>query len=188
MRLRLLATLACLIPSAAFGDASIPALPVPSGGVMIFNQGTAELAGYRIVVASTGDSVAIDGAGRGDRRLSAQLTQALFADLAAAMPLSKLNAATCPPGSTPPIQTFVTYRGERSPDLACATDPQAAALYNDVQSIAHALYVANYRSRAISRYGTGGQAGGAVTGAQSGQGASTPSGPLPGYGGYGNSY
>ena len=85
MRLRLLATLACLIPSAAFGDASIPALPVPSGGVMIFNQGTAELAGYRIVVASTGDSVAIDGAGRGDRRLSAQLTQALFADLAAAV-------------------------------------------------------------------------------------------------------
>src|ERR1700680_981515 len=124
MRLCALALLTVLLPSAALADTAapaaptVPALPVPAGGVMILSPGTADLAGYRVVVAPSGDSAAIEGAGRGTRPLSPQLLKTLFADPRAAMPLSNLATSPCAPDSHPLTPIIITYQGQTSPDVA----------------------------------------------------------------------
>ena len=165
--------------------AAVPPLPVPAGSAMIFSPGTADLIGYRIVLAPNGDAVAVDGAGRAQRPISPKLAKALFDDLATATPLSKLATAPCSPPATVVAPVLITYGNDTSPDLGCNADTREAALLADAQAIAHALYVANYRSRTISRYVTGSQAVGPA------QAPAPPPAPAPapasgGYGGYGH--
>lgn len=150
------------LPSTVLADAAPSPLPTtPPGGIAIVNLGNGDLAGYRIVVAPDGRSASVDGAGSAAGQLPAQLVTPLFTDAAAAMPLSRLLVAPCSSGAVSTTgaaivtPTLVSYRGETSPDLVCATDPKAAALYEDVRRIVRAMYVANYRSRAVGRYATG---------------------------------
>jgi hypothetical protein len=180
-----LALLTVLVVAApATADTPVPLLPLPPGSVMIFSPGNADFLGYRIVLAPNGDAVAIDGAGRAQRPVSPQLTKTLFDDLAAAAPLSKLATSPCVPPPTVHAPLLITFANDTTPNIGCSADANEAALLNDVQAIAHALYVANYRSRAVSHFVTGSQAAG---GAQ----VPTPSTPAPappsgGYGGYGH--
>jgi hypothetical protein len=183
MRLMPLALICSLLPTLAAADPTLAPLPVPAGSIAISSPGTADLAGYKIVVAPSGESVAVDLAGRSQHTLSPQLTKTLFADAAAAMPLSKLPAAACTQPSVIPAPIIVIFNGETSPDIVCLTDVRATALLTDAQTIAHALYVSNLRSRALPRFAAGAQTQ-TVT-----QPAAPPPPPAPapgGYGGYGH--
>lgn len=154
MRLLLLGVALALaaLPVAVRGDVNPSPVPVPPGGVVIVSPPTGDLAGYRIVIAPSGDAVAVDGAGRAQRALPPSVVKTLFGDLEAAMPLSKLPASACVRSSKTPTPLLVSYRGETSPDLTCAADAKQVALYSDAEAIVHTLYVANYRSRAVSHY------------------------------------
>jgi hypothetical protein len=186
MRLSFIAALAlAALPSVALSDAGPPPLPVPAGGVVIVSPPTGNLIGYRIVIAPSGDATAVDGAGRAQRALPPGVVTALFADVAAAMPLSKLPAVACAPTPKAPTPLLVSYRGETTPDVTCANDPKAAALYADVQVVVRTMYVTNYRSRSISIHSGGSQPADASTPAP----AAAPPVPMPasnpgGSGGY----
>jgi hypothetical protein len=167
-------------PAAA--DITVPTLPLPAGSAMIFSPGTADYVGYRIVLAPNGDAVAVDAAGRAQRPVSPKLAKALFDDLATAQPLSKLATSPCSPPATVIAPLHITYGNDTSPDIGCNADAHEAALLVDAQAIAHALYVANYRSKSLPRFVTGGQAPGAVP-EQAPQPAPQPAQPSGGYGG-----
>lgn len=171
------------LPDVAAAGTAPAVLPIPAGGIAIASPGTADLAGYRIVVAPSGDAVAVDLAGRTQRALPPALTKTLFADAAAAMPLSKLPAAPCPQPKAP-APVIVTFNGETSPDMTCLDDVKATALFADVQTVAHALYVSNLRSRKVPRFATGQSEQAPVP--QPAAPAPPPPPPPGGYGGYGH--
>jgi len=164
-------------------DLPIPApvatLAVPVNAAVIFDAGTSNAAGFRIVIQDSGDAASVDGAGRGTGRVQADLTARFFAELAAAMPLSKIATHPCADAqSIAPF--FVWWRGERSPDLRCA-DASGAAIAGDARAIARVLYVAEYRTKPMYSHGTAG-AGGEVTGA--GTAAPEPQSTAASSGGY----
>jgi hypothetical protein len=150
-----LGLLSFLIVAPAAADTSVPLLPLPAGSVMIFSPGNADFIGYRIVLAPSGDAVAVDGAGRAQRPVAPQLAKTLFDDLAAAAPLSKLATTPCTPPPTVVAPLLITFANETTPNIGCNADPKEAMLLADVQAIAHALYVTNYRSRMVSHFVTG---------------------------------
>jgi hypothetical protein len=179
MRIVLAAALAAtLLPLDAHAETAATA--IPPGAVVVVSPATGDLAGYRIVVAPSGDAVADDGAGEGKRVLSAVIVKALFEDVAAAMPLSKLQTAcTQPPKSPTPL--VVTYRGETSPDITCAADSKGLALYADVQTVARSLYVANYRARSVTIHGNGQATDTSQPAAQPQPAPAMPANPSSGY-------
>lgn len=175
--------LLAFLPTSARTANSVPTLPVPDGAAVILNTGSAELSGYRIVIAPTGKAESIDGAGRSKGQVRQDLADALFRDLTAAGALSKLDAAACAAAATSP-KTVLTWHGEQSPDLSCANS--GSALLSDVQAIARALYVSTYRSKPMSVFVPQGSAG---SGSQEVVPVATAA-PAPppasgGYGGYG---
>ncbi len=169
------------LAAAALGANTVPPLPVPDGAVVILNTGSADLAGYRIVISPSGKTESIDGAGRGKGQVRQDLADALFRDLAAAGPLAKIAAAGCAANRATP-QTMLLWHGDQSPDLSCAS--AGSALFGDVQAIARALYVANYHSKPMSVFVTPGSAGSA---SQQVVPVATPA-PAPASGGYGGGY
>ena len=180
LALAVLALLAAALPAAA--DNAVPFLPMAPGSVMIFSPGNADSVGYRIVLTPNGDAVAVDGAGRAERPVSAKLAKALFDDVAAAAPLSKLPTAPCSRPASVIAPLLITFGSDTTPDVGCNADAKEATLFADAQAIAHALYVANYRSRFVSHFVTGGQAPNAA----SIPAQATPA-PAPPSGGYGSS-
>ena len=175
----LIALLAVAAPAAA--ETPVPLLPLPAGSVMIFSPGNADFIGYRIVLAPNGDAVAVDGAGKIQRSVSPKLAKTLFDDLTASAPLAKLATAPCSPPATLLAPLLITFANDTSPDIGCNADAKEAVLLADAQAIARALYVANYRSKAVSHFVTGSQA---ASGAQL-PAAATPA-PAPPSGGYGS--
>lgn len=153
----------------AFAD-EVPRLPVPIEAAMILETGTADAAGYRIVVLPTGKAEAVDGAGHTQGQVSAELAGRFFRNLTVAMPLSKLPSSACTPGLSSTAALFVSWHGEQSPDLSCARDAKMSALADDAKAIARRLYVASYRMRSIPKFITGGQSAPPVP-------ASTPAPP-----------
>lgn len=135
----------------------LPNLQAPAGGALISNPGTADTAGYRIVVLPSGKAEAVDGAGHSQGQLSADLAGRFFQDVREAMPLSKLRTNPCLRSSASVLPVFVSWRGEQSPDVSCRTDAKATALDDDVKAIARTLYVAAYRKRSVSKFGSGEQ-------------------------------
>lgn len=168
MQFRALSALA--VSSLAFalvGATSVPNLPLPSNAAMIFNPGSGDFAGFRIVVEPSGSAVAVDGAGRASSELQPDVVQKFFNDLAAAGPLSALSSGSCG-SATPDTQTttvevnsavVVTWRGQRSPALTCVSDPRAVKILLDATEIQHALYVQAYRKRTMIAYGSSYPAG-----------------------------
>lgn len=180
LKIWLSAFVTIILPSVALAENTVPPLPVPAGAAMILNAGSVDAAGYRIVVLPSGKAIAVDGAGRGQGQLPGDLADRFFRDLTTAMPLSQLLASACTTTATALLPTFVTFRGERSTDVNCRGNDKSSALSSDVQAIALALYVANYRVRAMRIiFGASGQP---APPAVQPQPATPPSYPSGGYG------
>lgn len=178
-----LALIAVLIAAPAAADSTLPLLPLPPGSAMIYSPGTADFIGYRIIISPNGDAVAVDGAGHVQGSVPGRLAKALFDDLAAAAPLSKLATTPCLPPPTVVAPLLITLADDTSPNIACSADAKEAALLADAQAIAHALYVANYRSRAVSHFVTGDQSASSPSIPPPASPAPQPSGGY-GYGGH----
>ncbi len=106
--------------------------------VMIENTGSTNTKGYQITVHSAGASV--DGK---TVSLPMAMTQQLFHDLAAAMPLSGMPARHGMRSASFGTRTFITYKGQQSPDLTFGGDARATALKADIEAITGALHIGN---------------------------------------------
>jgi hypothetical protein len=159
---RVLALGICLLAPVLLGASNVPVLPVPPNAAMIYNPGSGDYAGFRIVVNADGRAIAIDGAGHIATQLQNDLVQKFFGDLSSAGPLDQLSAKPCTEGmsenatTTVEVNSAVTisWKGQHSPELVCATDPRAQKLLLDATEIQHALYVQAYRKRNLLTYGT----------------------------------
>ncbi len=147
------------------GAGYVPELPMPPGAAMIYNAGSGDFAGFRIVIKPDGEAISVDGASRASGQVQPDIAQKFFSDLAAAGSLAKLPAQSCsskgPDNSTTTVEVnsaiTVSWHGENSPPLSCVADPQAEKILLDATTIQRALYVQVYRKRATlaSNYGYG---------------------------------
>lgn len=119
----------------ALAAQSVPYLPVPRGAAVILDTGSTNTAGYRIIVQRDGTAEYIMGGERRTVHISAGKTTAIFNDLVAAMPLSHLSSGHCMKSASFGSSTFAWWRGQRSPDLQCASDPRATALYASISGL-----------------------------------------------------
>ena len=158
-----LCALAVLLLAPAFIGAAVPVLPQPPNAAMIYNPGSGDYAGFRIVVNPDGRAIAIDGAGRTSAQLQSDLVDRFFADLGSAVPLAQLSAKPCGDEAGPNASTTVevnaaitvSWKGQHSGPLRCATDVRAQKLLLDATEIQRALYVQAYRTRNLRGYGLG---------------------------------
>src|SRR5579864_8995106 len=73
LKIWLMALVTVILPCVARAENSVPLLPAPDGAAMILNAGSADAAGYRIVVLPSGKAISVDGAGRGQGQLSGDM-------------------------------------------------------------------------------------------------------------------
>ena len=115
---------------------------------VIENTGSTNTSGYTITLTSTGGkyhvaSVSNNGNDRnsetGNKEPLGQQVRQFFADLSAAMPLTDLPAGRGMRSASFGTRTFITYQGQRSPDLTFSGDPRTAALKADIAVIATAM-------------------------------------------------
>ncbi len=109
----------------------------PAETAVIENTGSTNTKGYQITVSSTGGAT-MDGKELG---LPMAMNKQFFHDLAAAMPLSSLPARHGMRSASFGTQTFITYKGQRSPDLTFGGDARATALKADIDAIIGATHV-----------------------------------------------
>ncbi len=120
----------------------------------IENTGSTNTRGYGLFVYSNGQ-VAVGGLSRQDSslpephspRISQLVASKFFHDLAAAMPLTKLTVRHGMRSASFGTSTYVTYKGQRSPDLTFGGDAPANALKADIDAITKALHVGNMPRR-----------------------------------------
>ncbi len=122
----------------------------------INNSGSTNTFGYDIGVSSDGSSAYSAGSALLSKRhfnstkaIPAAQIKKLFADLNAAMPLTDLPVRHGMRSASFGTQTYITYKGQKSPDLTFASDPRTAALKTDIDSITKALHVGNVPRRPI---------------------------------------
>ena len=132
-------TIGAMLPADA--AQSVPYLPVPKGAAVILNTGSTNATGYRIVVDATGNAEYVQGAARSTARIPETIAAKFFADLRAAMPLSRVHALPCMKSASFGTSTFAWWRGQRSPDLSCPGDPTSQALNDDAGAVAKALHL-----------------------------------------------
>jgi len=146
-----LATALVGLSFALLGAGTAPSTLPP--GATILNPGNAEYTGYAIALLPDGRAWAIDATGRAHGQVSYALSQAFFADLAAAGPLAQLPIRQCtaPSGNTSPAQlgVFVAWHNQHTPNLQCGIDQRSDRLLADATAIARALYVQAYRARPV---------------------------------------
>ena len=144
--------LAGLLFAALPAAAKTPPKAAPKATAMqtavIENTGSTNTSGYKITVTSTGSkyhvaSVSNNGndhnSETGNKEPLGQQVRQFFADLNAAMPLTSLPAGRGMRSASFGTRTFVTYQGQRSPDLTFSGDPRTAALKADIEVIASAM-------------------------------------------------
>ncbi|MGI4791459.1 MAG: hypothetical protein ACRYFS_21735 [Janthinobacterium lividum] len=166
-----------LLSAAGMLLVSLPALakpkPVPVETADIVNTGSTNTFGYKITVASTKagsfsfvtlTNGATSPAGKPivvtvqeSRFLRAsgmdslgQRAQQFFADLDAAMPLTGLPARHGMRSASFGTATYITYKGQKSPDLTFAGDPRTSALKTDIDAITKTLHIGNMPRRPMS--------------------------------------
>lgn len=119
---------------------------------VIENTGSTNTLGYKITVTATKGTYHISSVSNGGKDTSNEsgmpsgvqpLVSRLFTDLDAAMPLTSLPVRHGMRSASFGTQTFVTYKGQRSPDLTFASDPRTVALKSDIASITKALHIGN---------------------------------------------
>ena len=113
------------------------AAPVESA--IIENTGSTNTKGYQITVFSMGGAH-MDGKNLG---LPIAMNKQLFHDLAAAMPLTSLPVRHGMRSASFGTRTFITYKGQQSPDLSFGGDARATALKADIEAITQQLGVTN---------------------------------------------
>ena len=129
--------------------------------VTIENSGSTNTTGYQITVSSGGSASYLETNTRSTspenlltpriQALSKTITTKLFTDLAAAGPLASLPIRHTMQSVSFGTSTFVTYHGQRSPDLTAPASPQAMALREDVIAVAQSLHAANNPRFPLSR-------------------------------------
>lgn len=122
------------------------------GPAMIVSTGAGDASGYRIIVARSGDAIALDGAGHSQKQLPANVVDRFYRDVDAALASHESPSAVCKRTLVTPFPTFVTFHGQNSADISCQTDDKSSALLSDVQAIARVMYVSNYRVRAMKLF------------------------------------
>lgn len=159
--------LATLVVSALaianLGASNVPSLPLPPNSAMIYNPGTGDYAGFRIVVDPDGRAISVDGAGHSSTQLEAAVAAKFFDDLISVGSLGALSAKSCSNAGAQTSPTtvevnsaiFISWKGQHSPALSCVTDARAQRLLLDATQIQQALYVQAYRKRNLVTYGTG---------------------------------
>jgi len=156
-------TLAVSALAIAFlGASNVPTLPMPANAAMIYNPGSGDYAGFRIIVNPDGRAISIDGAGHSSAQLQSDVVEKFFDDLASVGPLGQLSGRPCTSSADENAPTTVevnasitiSWKGQNSPALSCVTDPRAQRLLLDATQIQHVLYVQAYRSRNLATYGT----------------------------------
>jgi len=124
---------------------------VTSETATIENTGSTNTTGYKITVTQTGNSFHAEAASTGGDHnseagnkepLRSQVRK-LFTDLAAAMPLTSLPARHGMRSVSFGTTTYITYKGQRSPDLTFGGSPRADALKADIGVITKTLHVGN---------------------------------------------
>lgn len=143
--------------------AKTPPKATPKAAAMqtaiIENTGSTNTSGYTITLTSTGTkyhvaSVSNSGNDRntetGNREPLGHQVKQFFADLEAAMPLTGLPAGRGMRSASFGTRTFITYQGQRSPDLTFSGDPRTAALKADIEAIASAMRCHNSPRRPAS--------------------------------------
>jgi hypothetical protein len=116
---------------------------------LIRNSGSTNTLPYTISVKPDGSAVVTVGANAPeDRRLPLDQTQALFAELRAAMPLDVLTHGHCMRSASFGTTTTVTFGGVTTPDLSCAPDPAARDLAGSVVKIVGELRLSVMRIHA----------------------------------------
>lgn len=117
----------------------------PAETAVIENTGSTNTKGYRITVSS-GGGAHLDGKSLG---LPLAMNKKLFRDLAAAMPLTGLPARHGMRSASFGTRTFITYKGQQSPDLTFGGDARTTALKADVDAITQQLGVTNTPRRPV---------------------------------------
>ncbi len=130
----------------------------PLETAVIENTGSTNTLGYKITVMLTGDLVKGTAVENGGNEYRAEISnngafkkqvQQFVIDLNAAMPLSELPVRHGMRSASFGTQTYITYKGQKSPDLTFASDPRTVALKADIDSITKALHVGNAPRRPI---------------------------------------
>lgn len=122
------------------------AVPASKQYAIIQNSGSTNTTGYYLMLSNQGIWQA------SDQKDSPSLTvpknqmplvAKLFHDLKAAMPLTSLPAGHGARSASFGTETYVTYKGQQSPDLTFASDLRTAALKADIAALTSALGVRN---------------------------------------------
>lgn len=143
------ALLLAALPALAKAPHKMKLKAAPSETATIENTGSTNTTGYKITVTQTGNSFhaeAVSTGGdhngeAGNKEPLRSQVRKLFTDLAVAMPLTSLPAHHGVRSVSFGTTTFITYKGQRSPDLTFGGNPRADALKADVAAITQALHV-----------------------------------------------
>jgi len=123
--------------------------PQTATSAVIVNSGSTNTAGFRIVVATSGNAEYMQSirhpqpevdkaAGQpATRKISDKLVQRLFSDLKKAEPLSSLPTQRCFKSVSFGTRLTIEFGGEETPDLSCPgqQDPRAQNLQRDANEI-----------------------------------------------------
>ena len=153
---RLLALTAAGLLLAALPILSAPAPALAAPDALIVNTGSTNTTGYRIYVSPSGKVSCKSGAATlstethytGSAVPKVQ-TKQFFKDLTAAMPLTDLPVRHGMRSASFGTETYVTYKGQKSPDLTFASDPRTIALKADIDAITKTLHIGNAPRRPI---------------------------------------
>lgn len=128
-------------------------LKMVEDAVLIENTGSTNTKGYSITVGSSGNASYRVVSGREDAPVSLprprmqvlpkEVTTRLFADLVAAGPMASLPVRHAMRSVSFGTETYVTYKGQRSPDLSFPSSPLGQAVRDDVMTITRALRASN---------------------------------------------
>lgn len=137
-------------------QANAPPLIMPDDA-LILNTGSTNTTGYLVYVSPKGSAqiyIRTMHSG-GDNFAVAALPQSqvkkLFHDLTAAMPLTKMHTRRGMRSTSFGTATYITYKGQRSPDLTFGGDARANALKADIDAILRTLHLSNALRRPLLR-------------------------------------
>ena len=138
--------------------AALPAIAkskaMPVQTALIENTGSTNTLGYQLQISSDGTvaklfKTAIRVTTVIIKPIAARDAGKLFQDLNTAMPLSALPVRHGMRSASFGTETYITYKGQKSPDLTFASDPRTVALKADIDAITKAAHVGNVLRRPI---------------------------------------
>ena len=136
-------TALALALGAALAQASAPpSAPASPDDAVIRNSGSTNTAGYTLVIRRDGSAELQQGGTQQAKTLGHSQTAWLFAKLDDDAPLSSLPVGHCMRSASFGSVTRITYRGETTGDVGCATDPATQELKRTLAVIETQLGIA----------------------------------------------